>query len=136
MLFNSREAAANASKHGRFIQVHITTSCQGRNGRYIAERVKATAVACISPPAPAPVKCAQSCNEMKQQHPFGGFPSCTVDALVQAEVQSLHHDGSVVLHTRSLKYGKLTGGQLVAVPANLVKRQKQHFRTLESLGKT
>eukprot|EP00877_Chromochloris_zofingiensis_P000115 jgi/Chrzof1/10103/Cz04g27050.t1 len=54
--------------------------------------------------------------------------------LISAEVQSLHHDGSVVLHTRSLKYGKLTGGQLVAVPANLVKRQKQHFRTLESLG--
>jgi exosome complex component RRP4 len=34
----------------------------------------------------------------------------------QAEVQAVHHDGSVSLHTRSMKYGKLDSGQLVCVP--------------------
>eukprot|EP00955_Chlamydomonas_euryale_P079051 363239-Chlamydomonas_euryale.AAC.20 len=47
--------------------------------------------------------------------------------LVSAEVQQVNSDGGVMLHTRSNKYGKLEGGQLLAVPANLVKRQKQHF---------
>jgi exosome complex component RRP4 len=50
-------------------------------------------------------------------------------------VQSIHSgDGSVSLHTRSLKYGKLAGGQLVEVPADLVKRQRQHFITLDTIG--
>ena len=35
--------------------------------------------------------------------------------LIVAEVQSLYHDGSVSLHTRSLKYGKLRNGQFVKV---------------------
>lgn len=54
--------------------------------------------------------------------------------LISAEVQSVHADGSVALHTRSAKYGKLRHGQLVVVPPALVKRQKQHFHTLEALG--
>ncbi|PNH10883.1 Exosome complex component RRP4 [Tetrabaena socialis] len=54
--------------------------------------------------------------------------------LISAEVQSVHADGSVALHTRSAKYGKLVHGQLVEVPPNLIKRQKQHFHTLEALG--
>ncbi|GIL70270.1 hypothetical protein Vretimale_3419 [Volvox reticuliferus] len=54
--------------------------------------------------------------------------------LISAEIQSVHGDGSVALHTRSAKYGKLTYGQLVEVPPNLIKRQKQHFHTLEALG--
>ncbi|KAK9834028.1 hypothetical protein WJX81_004480 [Elliptochloris bilobata] len=54
--------------------------------------------------------------------------------LISAEVQALHQDGSVSLHTRSLKYGKLAGGQLVTVPANLIKRQKHHFNTLPDMG--
>lgn len=49
-------------------------------------------------------------------------------------MQSLHHDGSIMLHTRSLKYGKLGRGQLVVVPASLIKRQKQHFQTLPLAG--
>ncbi|KAH7282553.1 hypothetical protein KP509_35G036300 [Ceratopteris richardii] len=52
--------------------------------------------------------------------------------LISAEVQSVHSDGSVHLHTRSLKYGKLTNGQLVKVPPYLVKRLKQHFHNLKS----
>lgn len=54
--------------------------------------------------------------------------------LISAEVQAVHGDGSVALHTRSAKYGKLSHGQLVEVPPNLIKRQKQHFHTLEALG--
>lgn len=39
----------------------------------------------------------------------------------QAEVQQIYSDGSVILHTRSLKYGKLGKGVLVTVPAVLIK---------------
>jgi exosome complex component RRP4 len=42
--------------------------------------------------------------------------------------------GEAVLHTRSAKYGLLTGGQLVVVPATLVRRQKQHLRRLARHG--
>lgn len=54
--------------------------------------------------------------------------------LISAEVQSLHADGSIALHTRSAKYGKLSNGQLVTVSPNLIKRQKQHFNSLDGLG--
>ncbi|KAK9908925.1 hypothetical protein WJX75_004740 [Coccomyxa subellipsoidea] len=54
--------------------------------------------------------------------------------LISAEVQSLHADGSIALHTRSAKYGKLSGGQAVTVSPNLIKRQKQHFNVLANLG--
>lgn len=50
--------------------------------------------------------------------------------LISAEVQSVNADGSLSLHTRSLKYGKLENGQLVCVPSNLIKRLKQHFVSL------
>jgi exosome complex component RRP4 len=46
--------------------------------------------------------------------------------LVSAEVQNIK-DGGCVLHTRSLRYGKLTGGTLVDVPCALVKKSKSHF---------
>jgi exosome complex component RRP4 len=52
--------------------------------------------------------------------------------LLSAEVQALQHDGAVMLQTRSAKYGRLLGGQLVRVPADLVKRQKAHFLRLEA----
>ncbi|KAK9824034.1 hypothetical protein WJX72_007172 [[Myrmecia] bisecta] len=54
--------------------------------------------------------------------------------LISTEVQSFFADGSVALHTRSTKYGKLKGGQLVTVACSLIRRQKQHFIPLESLG--
>jgi hypothetical protein len=54
--------------------------------------------------------------------------------LLSAEVQQVMSEGGVALHTRSSKYGKLVGGQLLTVPANLVKRQKQHFVDLEAIG--
>jgi len=53
--------------------------------------------------------------------------------LISAEVQKVQHDGSVALHTRSTKYGKLMNGQFIRVPAGLIKRCKQHFHSL-SMG--
>ncbi|KAG6841458.1 hypothetical protein C0991_010883 [Blastosporella zonata] len=50
--------------------------------------------------------------------------------LLVAEVQAFFSDGAMSLHTRSLKYGKLRNGQLVAVPPNLVRRLKSHFVVL------
>lgn len=52
------------------------------------------------------------------------------DDLISAEIQQFYSDGSIQLHTRSTKYGKLANGTLVSVPASLVKRGKQHFVTL------
>lgn len=50
--------------------------------------------------------------------------------LISAEVQSIFSDGSLSLHTRSLKYGKLSQGVLVKVFPSLVKRMKTHFHRL------
>jgi exosome complex component RRP4 len=51
--------------------------------------------------------------------------------LISAEVQQINQgDGAVALHTRSSKYGKLEGGQLVIIAPYLVKRLKQHFVAL------
>jgi len=50
--------------------------------------------------------------------------------LLVAEVQSFHQDGGTVLHTRSLKFGKLRNGQLVIIPSTLVRRLKSHFFAL------
>ena len=54
--------------------------------------------------------------------------------LVSAEVQSFYADGAVALHTRSLKYGRLTRGQLIRVPPTLVKRVKRHFHVVDAVG--
>lgn len=50
--------------------------------------------------------------------------------LVSAEVQNVMSDGTLSLHTRSLKYGKLGQGVLVKVFPSLVKRRKTHFHNL------
>lgn len=52
------------------------------------------------------------------------------DDLISAEVQNILSDGSLQLHTRSLKYGKLGQGLLVKVFPSLVKRSKTHFHNL------
>jgi len=48
----------------------------------------------------------------------------------QAEVQAFFGDGSMSIHTRSLKYGKLMNGTFLNVPPALVKRCKSHFHVL------
>ncbi|KAL0589897.1 hypothetical protein ABG067_002122 [Albugo candida] len=50
--------------------------------------------------------------------------------LISAEIQEVRYDGTLTLHTRSLRYGKLENGQLVCVSPALVKRMKQHMITL------
>ncbi|TRY74768.1 hypothetical protein TCAL_09194 [Tigriopus californicus] len=50
--------------------------------------------------------------------------------LISAEVQNVYHDGSLSLHTRSLKYGKLSQGTLIKVSPSLIKRRKTHFHKL------
>eukprot|EP00035_Acanthoeca_spectabilis_P034300 m.28278 g.28278 ORF g.28278 m.28278 type:complete len:290 (-) comp6529_c0_seq1:900-1769(-) len=50
--------------------------------------------------------------------------------VISAEVQSIFQDGAPSLHTRSLKYGKLTMGSFVSVVPALVKRCKNHFHKL------
>lgn len=50
--------------------------------------------------------------------------------LISAEVQSVFSDGSLSLHTRSLKYGKLSQGTLVRVSPSLIQRTKTHFYNL------
>jgi len=52
------------------------------------------------------------------------------DDLISAEVQELKQDGLIMLHTRSLKYGKLENGVFIAVTPQLVKRSKKHFHHL------
>jgi exosome complex component RRP4 len=50
--------------------------------------------------------------------------------VISAEVHKVHADGSIALHSRSLKYNKLSRGLLVAVPPRLVQRSKTHFVVL------
>lgn len=54
--------------------------------------------------------------------------------LISAEIQEVRYDGSLSLHTRSLRYGKLENGQFVQVAPPLVKRMKQHMVTLPGIG--
>lgn len=50
--------------------------------------------------------------------------------LISAEVQNVFVDGSLSLHTRSLKYGKLSQGVLIKVFPSLIRRRKTHFHNL------
>ncbi|KAL5214447.1 hypothetical protein ABZP36_003599 [Zizania latifolia] len=51
--------------------------------------------------------------------------------VICADVRGFQHDRSLHLQARSQKYGKLERGQLLIVPAYLVKRRKQHFHHLK-----
>ena len=55
---------------------------------------------------------------------------CNIFFFFQAEIQLISVDGSISLHARSLRYGKLENGQFLRVPAGLVKRLPQHYVTL------
>ncbi|XP_065342438.1 exosome complex component RRP4 [Cloeon dipterum] len=50
--------------------------------------------------------------------------------LISAEVMNVYQDGALSLHTRSLKYGKLSQGVLVKVFPSLIMRRKNHFHSL------
>lgn len=69
------------------------------------------------------MRTAQDSRDMRQLFREGD--------LVSAEVHNVHHsDGTLVLHTRSLRYGKLQNGCLVSVPPALIARRKNHFITV------
>ena len=53
--------------------------------------------------------------------------------LLTCEVQQVQKDGNLILHTRSLRYGKLDNGVLTTVPPSLIARRKNHFVTLNGL---
>nr|XP_002126379.1 exosome complex component RRP4 [Ciona intestinalis] len=50
--------------------------------------------------------------------------------LISAEVPQVNVDGILSLHTRSLRYGKLSQGCLVIVSPSLIKRRKNHIHNL------
>uniref|UniRef100_A0A0A9YZ59 Exosome complex component RRP4 n=2 Tax=Lygus hesperus TaxID=30085 RepID=A0A0A9YZ59_LYGHE len=51
--------------------------------------------------------------------------------LISAEVQNVSQsDGSLSLHTRNLKYGKLSQGVFIKVPPTLIRRTKTHFHNI------
>lgn len=54
--------------------------------------------------------------------------------LIVAEVQSTFQDGSLSLHTRSLRYGRVGQGTLVKVPPFLVERCKVLVHNLPLIG--
>ena len=55
--------------------------------------------------------------------------------LLSAEVQQVtQSDGTLILHTRSLRYGKLENGCAVQVPPGLIRRMRQHMCTLTDIG--
>jgi len=88
-----------------------------------AKTEAALLLAAINLPSGAQRKRTQS-DELQMRQYF------TENDLISAEVQAIHHDGGVMLHTRSMKYGKLQNGLFLPVPAGLVKRSKAHFHTL------
>jgi exosome complex component RRP4 len=65
------------------------------------------------------VRTAQDARDMRQFFQEGD--------LVSAEVHNVQNDGTLALHTRSLRYGKLDNGCLAVVPPVLVERRKHHF---------
>ena len=68
------------------------------------------------------VRTAQDARDMSQWLAAGD--------LVSAEVHKVQNDGSLMLHTRSHRYGKLENGCVVIVPPALVARRKNHYATL------
>lgn len=54
-----------------------------------------------------------------------------VGDLVSCEVHKvMNHNNNIMLHTRSVRYGKLENGCVVTVPAKLIPRRKTHYTTL------
>ena len=52
--------------------------------------------------------------------------------LISREVQNIYNNGSLSLHTRSLKYGKLGQGVMVQVGPSLVRGRKTHLKMLRA----
>jgi exosome complex component RRP4 len=68
------------------------------------------------------VRTAADALEMRQFIREGDLVSC--------EVHKIQSSTNVLLHTRSVRYGKLENGVMIAVPPKLVPRQKTHFTSI------
>jgi exosome complex component RRP4 len=68
------------------------------------------------------VRTAADALEMRQHLQEGDLVSC--------EVHKVLNHNNVMLHTRSVRYGKLENGVVVTVPAKLVPRRKTHYTVL------
>lgn len=51
--------------------------------------------------------------------------------LICAEVQTINRDGTILLHTRNTKYGKLENGICITVNSSLISHLSSHFVTLD-----
>lgn len=68
------------------------------------------------------VRTAADALEMRQHLQEGDLVSC--------EVHKVLNHNSVMLHTRSVRYGKLENGTVTQVPAKLVPRRKTHYTAI------
>ena len=73
------------------------------------------------------IRTAEDARGMRRLYGEGDLLSAEVQQVAQA-------DGTLVLHTRSLRYGRLENGCAVQVPPGLVRRMRQHMCTLAGIG--
>ena len=73
------------------------------------------------------IRTAEDARGMRRLYGEGDLLSAEVQQVAQA-------DGTLVLHTRSLRYGRLENGCAVQVPPGLVRRMRQHMCTLADIG--
>ena len=73
------------------------------------------------------IRTAEDARGMRRLYGEGDLLSAEVQQVAQA-------DGTLVLHTRSLRYGRLENGCAVQVPPGLVRRMRQHMCTLSDIG--
>eukprot|EP00562_Extubocellulus_spinifer_P020494 CAMPEP_0178602556 /NCGR_PEP_ID=MMETSP0697-20121206/35030_1 /TAXON_ID=265572 /ORGANISM="Extubocellulus spinifer, Strain CCMP396" /LENGTH=381 /DNA_ID=CAMNT_0020240781 /DNA_START=43 /DNA_END=1188 /DNA_ORIENTATION=+ len=73
------------------------------------------------------IRTAEDARGMRQLFAEGNLLSAEVQQVAQS-------DGTLMLHTRSLRYGKLENGVVMHVPPALVRRMRQHMCTLSNIG--
>ena len=64
--------------------------------------------------------------EMRQYIKEGDLVSCEVHKVHGGN----HSTNNIMLHTRSIRYGKLENGCLITVPSKLILRRKTHYTTI------
>jgi exosome complex component RRP4 len=71
------------------------------------------------------VRTANDILEMRQYICENDLVSCEVH-----KVNNQNHSNSIMLHTRSIRYGKLENGCMMMVPSKLITRMKTHYTTI------
>ena len=99
-----------------------------RNARWMVDLASGTAAALPLSAVHLPgsvqrMRTAADALEMRQFIREGDLVSC--------EVHKIHSSfTNILLHTRSVRYGKLENGVMIAVPPKLVPRQKTHYTSI------